>query len=118
MATNKKAEGNVIQWTNASGADIAAGAPVLMGAGGLAGIAIQDIANGASGSVAITGVWAFPVKGHDGLANAAVAAGAKVYYTAGEASCDVDSAATLLGYALSGVSSGATTTTDILLAAH
>ena len=110
----------VIQVTNGSGADISAGQPILIGDQGLKGFCVQDIANGSAGSVAVSPSYVvdYPVKGHDGSSNAAVAIGDKVYYTAGEAFCDVDTSATLMGYALEAVSSGSTTTVNVLLAGN
>jgi len=119
MATNRiQGKGSVLQATNGSGADIVSGQPMLIGDQGLAGVCLEDIANAAAGSVELPPgvVFDYPVKGHNGTANAAVAVGDKVYYTAGEAFCDVDSAATLFGYALEAVVSGATTTVEVLLA--
>ena len=109
---------NVIQVTNSSGADISAGQPILIGDQGLKGFCVQDIANGSEGSVAVSPSYVvdYPVKGHDGSSNAAVAIGDKVYYTAGEAFCDVDTDQTFIGYALEVVTSGSTTTVNVLLA--
>jgi predicted RecA/RadA family phage recombinase len=115
MATNFIAEGSVIQGTNGSGADIVSGQPILLGDQGLAGFCLEDIANAGTGSVQIVGIFDYPVKGHDGSSNAAVAAYDKVYYTAGEAFCDVDSSAALLGYTLEAVASGETTTVQVLV---
>ncbi len=116
MATNYKQKGVVLQGTNGSGSAIVSGQPILLGDQGLVGICLEDIANAATGSVQIEGVFAYPVRGHNGTVSAAVAVYDKVYYTAGEAFADVDSAAALMGYALAPVSSGATTTVDVLLA--
>lgn len=55
MATNHVQQGNIITWTNGTGASVAAGAPVLIGT--LVGIALGTIANGAAGEVAIAEVW-------------------------------------------------------------
>jgi len=57
MAGNFKQEGRVIQWTNAGTAK-AAGAVVVMG--NTLGVALVDIAQNATGSVAIEGVFAVP----------------------------------------------------------
>ncbi len=56
MSTNYIQDGNVIQYT--AGADITAGSVVKMG--GTLGVALTDIANGATGSVAIQGVFELP----------------------------------------------------------
>lgn len=57
MASNYVQEGKVIQWTNA-GTAVAAGAVVKVGK--ILGVALVDIANGATGSVAIEGVFTVP----------------------------------------------------------
>lgn len=61
MATNYVSEGDVIQYTNA-GSAISAGDVVLIGTTGKKtfGVALVDIANGASGSVAVEGVFTCP----------------------------------------------------------
>jgi len=56
MATNYDSEGKVVQYT--AGADITAGSVVVMG--NIIGVALVDIANGATGSVAIEGVFTVP----------------------------------------------------------
>lgn len=50
--------GEVITWTNATGSAVLAGAVVAIGQ--ILGVALVDIANGASGSVQITGVFEVP----------------------------------------------------------
>lgn len=59
MATNFVQPGDVLTYTNGTGSAIDAGAVVKLGATGNAtlGIALTDIANGASGSVQIRGVF-------------------------------------------------------------
>lgn len=56
MATNYKQAGGVIQHTAA--ADITAGSVIKIGA--ILGVALDDIANGAAGSVATQGVFSVP----------------------------------------------------------
>lgn len=56
MTTTYKQEGKVIQYT--AGADIAAGKVLKIG--NILGVALADIANGATGPVAIEGVFAAP----------------------------------------------------------
>jgi predicted RecA/RadA family phage recombinase len=56
MATNYVQDGDVIQYT--AGADIVSGAVVKVGA--VLGVALTDIANGATGSVAVRGVFSVP----------------------------------------------------------
>lgn len=56
MATNYVSAGDVIQFT--AGADISSGDVVVIGK--ILGVALQDIANGATGSVAIRGRFNCP----------------------------------------------------------
>jgi predicted RecA/RadA family phage recombinase len=56
MANNFIQPGNVIDYT--AGADISTGSVVKMG--NILGVALADIANGATGSVQITGVFTCP----------------------------------------------------------
>lgn len=58
MAGNYVQEGKVIQWTNGTGVDKTAGSAVAIGQ--QIGVLLVDIANGASGSVAMEGVFALP----------------------------------------------------------
>lgn len=57
MATNYISEGKVWQYTN-SGSAISSGDVVVMG--NVIGVALVDIANGATGSVAVEGVFDLP----------------------------------------------------------
>lgn len=57
MAGNYKQEGRIVQWTNASTLK-AAGALVVMG--NTLGVALVDIAQNATGAVAIEGVFVLP----------------------------------------------------------
>lgn len=57
MATTYVQQGEVITWTN-GGTAVVAGAVVVIGK--LLGVALVDIANGESGSVAIQGVYTVP----------------------------------------------------------
>lgn len=56
MATNFVQDGDVIQWVNSTGANVASGQAVKVGPS-LLGVALVDIASTASGSVAIDGVF-------------------------------------------------------------
>jgi len=56
MADNYSSPGKVVQYT--AGADITSGQVVKMG--NILGVALADIANGATGSVAIEGVFRVP----------------------------------------------------------
>lgn len=53
---NYVTDGEVIQWTNGTGSAVVSGQVVKVG-GGTLGVAAVDIANGATGSVAIEGVF-------------------------------------------------------------
>lgn len=57
MATNKVQDGTVIPWTN-GGAAVSSGDVVVVG--NLVGVALEDIAGSATGSVAIDSVWTVP----------------------------------------------------------
>jgi predicted RecA/RadA family phage recombinase len=56
MAKNFVQDGDVIQWTNGTGVAVASGQVVKVGPGTL-GVALVALANGATGSVAIEGVF-------------------------------------------------------------
>lgn len=58
MSTKQVQKGDVIQFANSSGSAIAANAPVVIGA--LVGVALVDIPDGESGSVAIAEVYKLP----------------------------------------------------------
>ena len=55
MATNYVQAGDTIDWANGSGSAVSSGDVVAMGQ--TLGVALVDIANGASGAVAIKGVF-------------------------------------------------------------
>lgn len=56
MAKNYESDGNTIQWTNGTGAAVASGQLVKVGPSML-GVALVAIASGATGSVAVEGVF-------------------------------------------------------------
>lgn len=56
MAKNYESDGNTIQWTNGTAAAVASGQLVKVGPGML-GVALVAIAIGATGSVAVEGVF-------------------------------------------------------------
>lgn len=58
MANNYLKPGNIIDWTNGTGTAVVSGQVVVIGK--LLGVALVDIANGASGSVQIEGVFSVP----------------------------------------------------------
>ena len=75
MANNHIQPGKVLDYTNATGAAIASGAVVPVGT--ILGVALSDIAAGATGSVAIDGVFAVPK-----VAGTAITQGAAVIFKA------------------------------------
>ena len=58
MATNYVQKGHVIDWVNGTGSAVSANDVVKLG--NTLGVALVDIANGATGSVAIRGVFTVP----------------------------------------------------------
>lgn len=86
MATNYVSDGNVIQWTNGTGSAVSSGDLVV--AGHTLGVALVDIANGASGSVAVEGVFTAPK-----VSAAVFVQGEKLIYDVSAGAFD-DSAAT------------------------
>lgn len=58
MAKNYVSEGDVLDFTNTTGAAIASGSVVAIGK--RIGIALADIPAGGSGSASVTGVWSVP----------------------------------------------------------
>ena len=103
MATNHIQEGNIMTWTNATGTAVAAGDPVLVGA--RVGIALGDIANTATGELAMGEVWQ--------VAKAAplvIAQGGLVYWDAADANVNTTATDnTLAGYAFVAAASADTT---------
>jgi len=85
MSTNYVQEGGVIQYTN-GGTAISSGDVVVMGE--IIGVAMVDIANGETGSVAIEGVFNLPK-----VDAAVIAQGESVIYDVGASEFD-DNAAT------------------------
>jgi predicted RecA/RadA family phage recombinase len=67
MATNFVQEGNVIDWTNKTDAAVASGELVQVGFRGM-GVALAAIADDATGSVMIDGVFDFPLHASDATA--------------------------------------------------
>lgn len=75
MANNFVHSGDRKTWTNATGAAVASGQLVKVGPSQL-GVALVSIANGASGSVALQGVWS----GIPKVSGAVFAAGEKLLF--------------------------------------
>lgn len=73
MANTHVQKGDIITWTNGTGANVASGAVVIIGS--LVAVALVDIANGAAGSVAISEVWSLEKN-----TSLAIAAGDALYW--------------------------------------
>lgn len=86
MARNFVSDGDVIPYTNTTGAAIASGQVVVMGH--ILGVALAAIAIGATGSVAVEGVFTVPK-----VSGAVFAQGEKLVWDVSAAAFD-DSAAT------------------------
>lgn len=69
MATNLIQQGNTIEYANSSGGTLAAGrgVPVITGATGFIGVAINDIPNNTTGVLAAEGVFELPANAGTGL---------------------------------------------------
>ena len=100
MAKNYVQEGDVFDYANASGSTIISGTPVLIGA--RLGVALADIANGATGSVQVEGVFTIAKLGTDN-----VAAGALLYWdNTNKRLTATASGNTLAGFAVAAAGSG------------
>jgi Uncharacterized conserved protein len=86
MANNFVRRGSVVTWTNSTGNNVAAGSVVKMVH--TLGVALVDIPNGASGSVAIEGVFEAPK-----VSAAVFSVGEKLIWDVSDGAFD-DSAAT------------------------
>ena len=86
MATNFVSDGDVIPWTNTTGSAVASGALIVLGT--TLGIALGAIAAGATGSVAVEGVFVVPK-----VSGAVFVQGEKLLWDASAGAFD-DSAAT------------------------
>jgi len=93
MATNYVQEGDVIDWTN-SGTAVVSGAVIVMGSNGDAdlGVALVDIANSATGSVAREGVFTVPK-----VSAAVIASGERVNWDVSAAAFDDNAAVAAAG---------------------
>ena len=116
MATNRiQGTGLTIQVT-AIGADFVSGVPMMVGDQGLVGVCIEDILTAAVGTIMVPGgiIIDYPVKGDNG-GGVAIAVGDSVHWDGAAAYFDGTLADHTIGYALEAVSSGATTTVEVLL---
>lgn len=73
MASNHVREGLTLTWTNGTGSDVSAGDGVLIN--DVMGVALVDIADGASGEVHVVDVYTLPKE-----TGVAIAAGEQVYW--------------------------------------
>jgi len=113
---NMVQDGKRITYTNATGSDIAAGAPVVIGS--IIGVACVDIADGATGAVALDGVFTLPktadTTGHD------IAQGDIMLFDISTGKFDVKTATDAAGDILGGAiavtaAASAATTVDVKL---
>ena len=94
------------------------GDPVVVGT--IAGVALEDRDAEGNAPVRVKGVYKLAVTGHDGTANAAIAVGDTVYYTApsGETPAIIDANDTTgaeFGVALGAIATGAVATIPVVL---
>lgn len=76
MANNHVQNGHVLEWTNTSGSTVTSGTPIVMG--DMVGVALVDIPDLDSGSVAVKEVWKLPK-----LTGNAIGQGSDIYLTPG-----------------------------------
>ncbi len=106
MATNYIQDGKILNYTP-SGSSVVSGAVVVMG--NIAGIALTDIADGATGAVQISGVFSLP------KASGAITLGAKLYWDSTNSNLTTTASGnTIIGVAASAQASGDTTVNLLL----
>ncbi len=110
MATNYKAQGLVLQYTCGASESVSSGEVVFVG--GIPGIAIHDIGNNETGSVAIDGVWVLD-KHNDPTHGADFKVGSPVYWDADE-NAVVAFGNNLIGYAYEAADKDSTTVKVLL----
>lgn len=105
MATTFSQPGYILEWTNGTGVDVSSGDLVIVRSGttGMSGVALTDIANGATGSVAIAGVYTVS------KASGAVSKYALVYRNSSAAVTTTATGNTLAGVAIEAGTTAATT---------
>lgn len=103
---NFQEDGNVINWTNGTGAAVTAGTMVKVGS--RVGVCAVDIANGATGAVALSGVFNSIPK----LSTDVVAVGAVLYWDDTNKRLTLTATSnTLAGFAYAAAGNGVTTVT-------
>lgn len=90
MASNYKQPGDTFTWTNGTGSAVVSGQLVRVGQ--ILAVALVDIANGASGSVACKGVFTLPK-----VSSAVIAQGDSLLWDASAAAFDAKSATPATG---------------------
>jgi predicted RecA/RadA family phage recombinase len=108
---NFRYEGRSLTWTNDTGADVSSGDVVVVGS--QIGVAAVDIADGASGTVVMEGVFALPK-----VSAAVIAQGESVIWDASEGACEDDQATPATGDvsgACTAWEDAAATTTTVLV---
>jgi len=114
MATNFTQQGHVIQWKNETGGTLASGA--LAWIGGIPGVLIQTLVDDATGSVALSGVWALAKHNNSTPANGtAFAAGDPVFWDIANSRACATAVFPLVGYCTE-AAAGDDTTVNVLLA--
>lgn len=115
---NYVSEGRFINAACTSPATPKSGDPVLIGA--IPGVAVTDEGDGGNATgettVCTSGIFNLPVEGTDGSANAAITAGALIYYkSTANPVLNLDDSGVAFGYALEAVDSGDTATIKVLV---
>ena len=90
MATNYVQSGDVINWTNGTGSAVVSGQVVAIGQ--VVGVALVAIANGASGTVGLRGVYTVPK-----VTTAVIAAGESLLWDVSAAKFDAKAATPATG---------------------
>lgn len=86
-------DGKTLNWTNGTGSAVTAGSPVVVG--NIIGVAATDIANGATGVLAIEGVFELPKV--DGASGHAIGQGEKVLFDVSAGKFDLATATPATG---------------------
>jgi predicted RecA/RadA family phage recombinase len=110
--TEVYADGDQLSVTCSQPATPASGDAVLFGQ--VPGVAVTDERSDGTTTVRFKGVYPFSVKGIDGDGNAAVSAGDILYYVSGDTPhLSKKTTGVRFGYAMEGVTSGATATIPV-----
>lgn len=96
---------------NKAGSAVKSGDPVLCGQ--IPGVAAIDADSTGAGIMFKDGIFNLSVKGENSGGNAAIAEGAILYFDSAKSALNADTGKVRFGYALKGVSSGATATIPV-----